>query len=329
MRRLIAVLLSVLTAPLGAQTLQSRLDALPAGQWLDYEVPLQPGSRAPCCFAWQDDRPGKVGCRLDDLDGGYGTHADQPAASDGERLRILIRGGDQGPDRVLAISPTCPVDRGAATLKRLDQVTQDDSISLLGAQASQGSKRIRSAAMHALALHAGEKVDTALERFSEQGSDSVRRDAIFWLAEARGLHGFRQLRALLPKVDGGLRSHLVFALSVSDVPEAINELRAMASRHADDEVRGEALFWLVQDQDPQAEALVAQALAGKPSATLQQKAVFALSQLPAERAVPALRQLVERGATRALRKDALFWLAQIDDDAVLPVFDQLLGVGVK
>jgi HEAT repeat protein len=55
--------------------------------------------------------------------------------------------------------------------------------------------------------------------------------------------------------------------------------------------------------------------------------VFALSQLPTTRAIAALKTLVESSRSREVRREALFWLAQVDDDAVLPVFDALLDSG--
>jgi HEAT repeat protein len=58
---------------------------------------------------------------------------------------------------------------------------------------------------------------------------------------------------------------------------------------------------------------------------VRKKAVFALSKLPHDRAIPALRALVESDRPRAIRREALFWLAQTNDDAVLPVFDELLA----
>ena len=91
------------------------------------------------------------------------------------------------------------------------------------------------------------------------------------------------------------------------------------------EIAGQAIFWLAQDEDPRTEELARGILARKASDDLHDKTVFALSQLPTARAIPALRSLIEGDGPQAVRKQALFWLAQVDDDSVLPVFDELLG----
>jgi hypothetical protein len=315
----------LLPAFASAESLDAKLKSLSPGQWLSYDVPLQPGVHTPCCLDWDGHRTARPGvCRLGDRDWNFGHSDDDPVAPPGSTLRVLARRGDQGFDRLRVVGSACEIDANGATVVEAEGVTVDQSLAWLGGALARDGRQ-RNQAIMAIAHHAGPQADRMLSEAAHGESARLRRDATFWLADARGEFGYRTVREL---IDGAPRedelNHLVFALSISPVPAARDDLRRLARTHRDDEVRGEALFWLAQGNDAQAEPMIEAAL-DDPSDRVRKKAVFALSQLPAERAVPALRELVEHGASREVRKEALFWLAQVDDDAVLPVFDQLLG----
>lgn len=327
LRKLIGWTLCVAPLLALAQTPQTRLEALSPGEWLSYEVPLQPGARAPCCFSW-DGRDVRDGvCPLEREGGNFGTRDSDAVPPAGSSLRVLLRRGASGFDRVWAIDTECAIDAGAARVVEAGRATADDSIALLQLALAGTARKQSSEAVAAIALHGGDQADRTLLDASRIGRPrAVRRDAIFWLAQARGEPGFRAVRELLEREpQGELQRHAVFALSISPVPAAAAELRQLATAHADADIRGEALFWLAQNKDAQVETIALAALRGEPSRRSVDKAVFALSQLPAARAIPALRKLVESDRPREVRKQALFWLAQVDDAAVLPVFDELLG----
>lgn len=308
-----------------AESLDVKLQSLAPGQWLSYEVPMQPGVHAPCCLEWNDRQTTQPGvCRLADGDWNFGHRRDDPVAPAGSTLRVLARRGDAGLDRLRAVGSACRIDKDGAIMVEAGNVDATDSVAFLAA-AIQGGERERSHAIMAIAHHAGAAADRLLADAATGSDHRLRRDAPFWLANARGEFGYRIVRALIDADrNEDTLNQLVFALSVSPVPAAREDLRRLARTHDEPRVRGEALFWLAQDDDAQAEPLLRAALEDV-SAHVRKKAVFALSQLPAERAVPALRELIEHGQSREVRKEALFWLAQVDDDGVLPVFDQLLG----
>ena len=118
----------------------------------------------------------------------------------------------------------------------------------------------------------------------------------------------------------------MFALSESKAAGARAALRTLARSERRTEVRGQALFWLAQKKDPETEALALAALRDGSGRQVVEKAVFALSQLPPDRAIPALEMLArDRSLDAKTRREALFWLAQQDDDRALDIFDELLG----
>lgn len=326
MNRLSLLFALLLPAFAGAQSIDARLKSLSPGQWLSYDVPMQPGLRTPCCFDWNGRKSVNPGvCRLGERDWNSGHSDDDPIAPAGSTLRVLARRDADGFDRLRSIGSTCAIDTAGATVVEAGRLPVGDSLAFLQAALESGEKE-RSNALMAIAHHAGNEADRLLSDAAHGDNRRLRRDAPFWLANTRGEFGYRTVRDLIEAdPDGEELNQLVFALSISPVDEASAELRRLARSHADAKLRGEAMFWLAQDDDPEAETILKAAVTGDASVHVRKKAVFALSQLPAERAVPVLRELVEHAASREVRKEALFWLAQIDDDAVLPVFDELLG----
>ena len=319
-------LLLCLPLALHARSPEAELRTLAPGTWLSYEVPLQPGLRAPCCFSWNGRKASDTSCRLDRDDWNFGHRSDAPAPPADAGLRVFLRRGGDGFDRVHAVGTHCPVERGGAVVSDVGAMAPEASVALLETALKGGKERKRQHALPAIAYHDTEAADAALQRASASSNpEDVRRDAVFWLAEARGEHGWRHVRSLLAaETDEDLRRHMVFAISISDAVAAQAELRMLAADPGDG-IGGEAIFWLAQNEDPQTEALARGLLASKATKESHDKAVFALSQLPSERAIAALRSLIEGNHSQAVRKQALFWLAQVDDDAVLPVFDDLLG----
>ncbi len=326
-RTLLMTLAVLLPISASAQSLDARLKALSPGQWLSYDVPLQPGVRTPCCFDWDGHRSATPGvCRLGERDWNFGSSDRDPLAEPGDRLRLLLRRDADGFDRLRVLGAECPIDAAGATIVEAGDVSTDASLAFLEPSLA-GQRKQRGQALVAIAHHAGSSADRLLASVSESNkSKDLRRDAVFWLANTRGEFGLQKVRAFVDSErDDDLQRHSVFAMSISPVPAAKTQLRDVARKHPDENVRGEAIFWLAQDDDEQAEAIIREALAGDASQEVRKKAVFALSQLPADRAVPALRALIEGNDSKDVRKEALFWLAQVDDDAVLPVFDELLG----
>lgn len=324
----IALVLLLLAPQASASALDRRFQALSAGQWLDYTVPLQPGQAAPCCFQHDEGHASDRACRLDAPHWNISIRDDAAVHSD-TRLRVLLRRSADGFDRVHAVAIGCPVERGKEMLADGGAVDAAASVALLLPGMARARPSDHGDAVAAIAHHAGDEADAAL--VAAAGPDSplrLRRDAVFWLARARGEVGLTRVLDMVesPGVGGEeLRRHQVFAISVSPMPAALPALRRLARAHGSPLVRGEAIFWLAQRHDAEVETLVATMLQGEASAATRERAVFALSQLPPERAIHALRRLVETSSSREIRRRALFWLAQIDDDDVLTVFDALLG----
>jgi HEAT repeat protein len=76
----------------------------------------------------------------------------------------------------------------------------------------------------------------------------------------------------------------------------------------------------------EAERVIGEAIRKDPDGDVREEAVFALSQLPDERATRALIAAAEdQSLPREQRKRAVFWLSQSRSDAAMAYLDRMLA----
>ena len=119
--------------------------------------------------------------------------------------------------------------------------------------------------------------------------------------------------ALLASLLGGekkLSHRAMSALAMHAEPAAGDRLDDLA-RRGDDELRGEAVFWLAETR-PERGLDAARALLRDTSASrkVREKAIFALSQIRKPAATDELIRVARNDADSHTRGQALFWLAQ-------------------
>ena len=314
-------------APAAPSAPGSALEKLAVGDWLTYEVSAVDVEQLPCCFKWRGGKMASRGCRLDNGPRSVGTSLDEPQVPVGrEALQIYVRRAASGFDRVLAVGASCPVDAANQKVTALTAVETDTSVSFLANRLTDKiSTRIANDTLTAIAHHEGTKATEALVRHASYDRPG-RRQAYFWLAHKRDRPGFDAVRkAIEQQRSGALRRHLVFCLSQSPLDIAVDTLREMARSHSDQSLRGEALFWLAQERDRDVEAIAFTQIDAGTTRKTKKRAVFALSQLPTDRSLRALKRIIRSDRPRSIRKEALFWLAQKDDDRVLTEFDRILS----
>lgn len=91
-------------------------------------------------------------------------------------------------------------------------------------------------------------------------------------------------------------------------------------------VRQQAVFWVGQAAgDAATRELSALVDESDTDVEVRERAVFALSQRPADEAVPALLRVARTSPSPRLRKRAIFWLGQSKDQRALAYFEQVLA----
>ena len=150
---------------------------------------------------------------------------------------------------------------------------------------------------------------------------------MFWLSLARGPAGAAITRSVMfNDRDPDVRQHAAFASTLSKSAQTPADLIRLGNTDKVAEVRGQAWFWLAQTGAAEAEQALATAMRKDADDDVREKAVFALSQLPDERATRALISAAEdRSLSREQRRRAVFWLSHSESDAAQAYLEKVLA----
>ena len=101
------------------------------------------------------------------------------------------------------------------------------------------------------------------------------------------------------------------------------DLIRLGNTDRNSDVRAQAWFSLAHTGAPEAEAAIVAAVRKDSDHSVRERAIFALSRLPDERATRALIAAAEdQSLSRQERKRAVFWLAQSESDAAQAYLEQ-------
>jgi HEAT repeat protein len=129
--------------------------------------------------------------------------------------------------------------------------------------------------------------------------------------------------------DAEVRKHAAFAMTQSKSARIAPDLIRLGNTDIVGDVRAQAWFWLAHTGASDAEAAIAAALRKDDDDHVREQAIFALSQLPEERATRALIAAAEdRSLSREQRKRAVFWLSQSQADSAQAYLEKVLARNV-
>ncbi len=290
------------------------------GQWLAFSMPVLEGTRSPCCWKGKWGVMGEVGCSLAPGHTSYGSRSDSPLV-DEVTVYASIRSSRVHKLRVMGAQ--CPVDGNGEQVTWIGKVDENAGMDWLEDVARSDDS---DGALYALALHRSSGAAKRLYSVAKDTDEDRGSEAVFWLGEARGEQGFKFLERLLSELPrGDRRREINFALSQNDSPEAAQLLLKISKSDPDSEQRGEALFWLAQEYPNEAKGWLKEIIAAEQDEDILEKAVFAVSQLPGEDSSQMLLDIAtDKQAPHSARRQALFWLAQSDDDEAVAALADLL-----
>lgn len=186
----------------------------------------------------------------------------------------------------------------------------------------------RDVALIVLDVDRGRVEDLDLEPWLGEGRETVETGLALGPVDGPTASGF--LVGLARAGDARRAAeHGMMASTLLDGVEVWPELLSVArDRALDGKVRRSALFWVSQVAAGRiAEELGEVAADESEDQDVRDAAVFALSQRPPDESVPALMELVRTAPHSKTRRSALFWLAQVDDPAVVDFFEEILRGG--
>lgn len=294
------------------------------GHWLAFSLPARSGTRSPCCWKGKWNGMGQAGCVLETRNQSYGTRSDSPLA---EHLIIFSQVRDGQVKSIRVVGESCPVDGDGAQVNWIGAVDTSDGLDWLERVArSDRDDSMGGSALFALALHRSPDAGQRLYSLAQEVDGDLAEEAIFWLGESRGEQGFRILKKLLAELPvGDERRAINFALSQNNTSGAADLLFEISKSDSDPEQRGEAMFWLAEGYPQKAQAWLFEVLETEQNEDVLEQAVFAISQLPGGAGDQALLELAQNNqVSRAVRRQAIFWLAQSDNDSSVAALTELL-----
>jgi len=300
--------------------------AVPAaeGHWLAFSVPAIADTRSPCCWKGKWNGMGEAGCSLEGKHQSYGTRSDSPVA---ENIVVFsrIENGEAGQMRV--VGESCPVDGNGEQVTWIGGIDDTAALDWLEDAARADGNAGADAALMAIALHRNPGAGQRLHALARETRGDHAQEAVFWLGESRGQQGFEILEALLAELPkGDTRREINFALTQNRTPGAADLLFEIARSDPDPEQRGQAMFWLAQEYPAKAQGWLLEVIRSERDNEVLEQAVFAISQLPDDNGDKVLLDLAsDAGAPRVVRRQAIFWLAQSDNDASIAALTDLLS----
>jgi hypothetical protein len=295
-----------------------RLMASPTPVWISWDVPTNDPDAQMCCFnsVGEGEKRGWRGgrCSLGSTKGSFNIGSNDSApATKRETFTIFVRAAKGEIEDLRMFSEDGAVDAGGATITHLSGVSVANSVRFLEGVGTHH-------AIAAIAMHRGSEGIDALERMVRGGEEH----AAFWLGHKGGSRGRQILRDVL----NGAESHrmvdqAIAGIAQDDDREATDLLLSLAKSHRSTQVRKQAIFWLGQRAGEKATAHLKEA-ADDPNAEVREMAVFAISQLPSDRAIPELITLARTHKSRGVREKAIFWLGQSGDPRALDFIEEVL-----
>ncbi len=324
----LALSIVTVTVVLNGRIAGAELTGFSENGWHTWRVESVDDAPEWCCYSWNSGRRESVGCNLDKRRGGYGADHDRVDATGQVQIYALLEAGTA--TEIRSLSPRCPVS-SSKVITDLGVVAVGDSVEWLAAYAEPRTG-VTADALTSIAMHGGTRARDLLLEISVSGSEiDSREEAIFWMAQLRVAETDAHLRHLMfADEDPGIRRHAAFAYSQSAATDRVAALTRQGEDDDNAKVRSQAWFWLAQTDVPGSDAAIQRAIeraiSKDPDAKVREQAVFALSQLPDERAVDALIGVVGNpDLSRDSREHALFWLAQSESDAALGYLERLLS----
>jgi len=284
--------------------------------WFAYQIEMEPNNGMPCCYLGNKQQ----GCSLERRKNHWGSNH-RSNEIDSSILRIYFQTKDKMVNDIFIAGSECHVEQGSKNLNLLEQASQTESLEFLNSlilnksndkQVKGIRRNVSDQALAGIALHKGKPAYDLLNKMTDSQDRHLSHKAVFWLGQARNEAGYRSLINIIDDKQQPIkkRKQSVFALSVNRHYESGNKLLELAKASTEDLIRGEALFWIAEKNIPGAIKVIVATLNESSSRKLQDKAVFALSQIDTDQAWAVLKDIAKEHRSIVVQKQAVFWLSQ-------------------
>lgn len=239
------------------------------------------------------------------------------------------KGGDRADEILLSVVREDPAKEvRAQAVFWLSKVKTDRAAEALAEIVrSESDPELQQRAVFALSQHGGERALQVLREYAldESKPEEQRGQAIFWLAQHRGLGDAAAVRELYGRLDSEeLKERVFFAIAQSHAgPETADWLLERAVDPGESpKLRKRALFWAVRAGAPLER--VDDLYAGVDDPEMKEQILFAYMQRKGPEGVERLIEVARTEEDPELRKKAIFWLGQSGDPRAAEFLVELL-----
>lgn len=309
-------------------TFQGIVAAQTAPAWIGYAVPQVPGDRNMCCY-YSDNGVSYQGCALEPTSTTPTFAPPNTVRLEGaSEFFVFFRVENKQVGKVRSFSIDCNVDGGGLPFLWLTGVNPSQSVALLESLIPNAERRVMNGAISGIAMTRDPAADQALDRLTAASqAEDTRRQATFWLGNARGRHGYESLvRILKEDPSDRVRQNAITGLSQSKEPEAIPAIVAAARDDKSPRVRERALTELAQRAERRiSEEAIRRAIEQDPETQVKRRAVAALMQIKNGDGVPTLIEIARTNPNPAIRKEAMQNLGRSKDPRAVKFFEDILA----
>lgn len=257
-----------------AQAFRSLIAAQTDVAWIGYGVPVADRDRTMCCFSSANGTTW--------ISGTFSS-SDVPCCG------------------------SCRIEPAADTATAIRQSTQPSTAPVAGPIKLEGTERM------VVLFRVADRQVERIRTFSEDCELDAGGRQVHWLQDVRPAESIALLESLIsPDAERKNRvsNSALSAIAMHAEPGAAATLERLARSHGSSSIRGEALFWIGNRSDANAERLILEALERDQSPDVRKRATFALSQIKNDGGVAALIRAARTHQDTAVRSEAVFWLGQ-------------------
>ncbi len=211
-------------------------------------------------------------------------------------------------------------DVQATALNALMQMDAERALPILKkvlARRDDASLCLRRRAVFMVSQHeSAETAEILLAAARTDPDPEVRSQAVFWLSQVQSPQAVAALDSIASSSkDAEVQEKAIFALSQQESPEARRAMRRYAERSdISDELRGRAVFWLAQSDNPEDLAYLRGMYGRVTDPDIRERILFAIGQSGDAGAGQFLMDVAKDQRTPLdTRKKALFWLGQREE----------------
>jgi HEAT repeat protein len=232
-------------------------------------------------------------------------------------------------NKLVTVSNSCKVNANNKPIVWLDNITAKESLKFLLESFAQLSSNQQGKAIEAIAYHQEESATAALIKLYKLGNTEQQQHLSLMLSMLRGEKGLAFVINQYDKAEANsLREEFIFSISQSPLKEAQQKVYSIAQTDKSTDIREQAIFWLSQNDESDSKEtakLIMSLMADEKNVDVRLHSVFALSQIKNGDGLEYLEKLITTSKDKDVRQQALFWLAESDEERAMPILESILG----